>query len=100
MLRNRQLEEPPGENCSLPTDLPPKTTRNVHRKQDAGNPNQAGRKGMLFKHLLHPFPSDSQVRLSSEKSGCLEGLETWIEKKEDGSWACLKRSSQVVGMFS
>lgn len=28
--------------------LPPRTTRNVHKKQDAGNPNQAGSEGMLF----------------------------------------------------
>lgn len=46
----------------LLSELPPRTTRKIHKKQDAGNPNQARSKGMLFKHLLLQFPSDSQVR--------------------------------------
>lgn len=84
----------------LLSNLPPITTRNVHEKQYDGNPNQAGSKGMLFKHLLLQFPSDSQVRALFREKCCLEGLETWMEKKEDGNWACLKHGNQVAGMFS
>jgi len=36
-----------------------RTTRKVHKKQDAGNPARAGSQSMLFKHLVLLFPSDS-----------------------------------------
>lgn len=81
----------------LLSDLPPRATRTAHKKQDARNPNQAGRKGMIFKHLLLQFPSDSQVRALCREKWLFR--RTWMEK-EDGSWACLKHSSQVAGMFS
>lgn len=99
VLRNRDFEELHGENCSLPTEqLASWNYQNCSQKARYWK----SRQGEKAWYLSTYFFSSSQIHrlgLSSEKSGCLEGLETWMEK-EDGSWACLKHSIQVVGMFT
>lgn len=61
--------------------LPPRTTRNVHKKQDAGNLNQAGSKDMLFKHLLLQFTSDSHVRALFREKWLFRRKLQWRRRK-------------------
>lgn len=76
--------------------LPPRTTRNTHKKQGAGNPSQAGSKDMLFKHLLLQFPSDSQVRALFREKWLFKSLKLWWGKRKMVTGLALSPVKTVV----
>lgn len=76
----------------LPTKL---LSGRLAKKQDAGNHACAGSEGVLFKHLVLLFPTDSQFgavpRVKRQVTVYNKGLKTGLEEEEDGIWACLKQ---------